>query len=156
MFVQTLVDRLVERFQPLAGDKQITFQALISPGIAVAGDETRLLQMLSNLLDNAIRYTNLGGSIQIQAHRAPAPRDSEPARIRLTIADTGVGIPPEQIEQIFQRFHRGIRSDNGSDGFGLGLPIVREIVGLHRGTIDVSSQVGVGTTWLIELPAAQP
>lgn len=154
--VKQLVERVFERFQTSATDKGIHLESLSGPRLAIAGDEGRLIQLLSNLLDNAIRHTDQGGHIQVQAHLAPPPQGKASTHVRLIVSDTGEGIAPEHLSRIFERFNRGGDSDQEREGFGLGLAIVREIVGLHRGTIAVSSQVGVGTTWVIELPSAAP
>lgn len=152
--VDELIARVFDRFQAPATQKNIHFDSLVGPGLAVVGDEGRLIQLFSNLLDNAIRHTDRGGHIQIQAHLAPPPDGRDRTHVRLIVADTGAGIAPEHLRRVFERFNRGGRSVQEHDGFGLGLAIAREIVDLHRGTIAVSSQVGVGTTWVIELPFA--
>lgn len=152
--VGPLIERVRERFQAAANQQSINVDGMSDPNLAIAGDEGRLVQLLSNLVDNAIRHTQPGGQIQIRAKLVPPSVRTDPARVRLTVADTGEGIAPDQLPRIFERFRRGGEPHAAHDGFGLGLAIVREIVGLHHGTIDVSSQVGVGTTWVIDLPAA--
>jgi two-component system OmpR family sensor kinase/two-component system sensor histidine kinase BaeS len=113
----------------------------------IEGDADRLDQVLSNLLANAIRHTPAGGSIILST----AANDNG---IRLTIADTGQGIPPADLPFIFDRFWRGdrARSHSGGVGSGLGLSIASQLIQAHGGHIEVSSQVDQGTTFVITFP----
>jgi two-component system sensor histidine kinase ResE len=108
-------------------------------------DIDRLEQVFANLLDNALKNTPQGGEITITA------RQIEDRQLEVSVADTGAGIPPEQLDHIFERFYR---ADKQQTGIGLGLAIVREIVLAHGGKITASSTVGQGTTFRIELPTA--
>jgi signal transduction histidine kinase len=118
----------------------------------VMGDVDRLKQLLLNLADNAIKYTPAGGEVRLSLER-----DSE--WVRVSVADTGVGIPEQDVPKIFDRFYRVDKSrthkpsDDGV-GAGLGLAIVKTIVGAHGGRIEVASQVGKGTTFTVWLPLA--
>jgi len=116
--------------------------------MTLTGDAGRLDQVLSNLVANAIRHTPAGGAITLRANPA---QDG----IRIIVSDTGEGIPPEDRPYIFDRFWRGDRSRSHASGAGsgLGLPIVRQLVQAHGGSIDVESEPGQGTTFTIELPA---
>jgi signal transduction histidine kinase len=147
--ITPILDRVAERFRPTATQKGITLLTTGTPDLSVQGDEGRLDQILSNLIDNAIRHTPPGGYVKLAAASNPAG-----PQVRLTVADTGEGIPPERLAHIFDRFDRGHRDLADRSGFGLGLAIVRELVTLHHGTIRVSSQPGTGTTFAIDLPAA--
>jgi signal transduction histidine kinase len=115
--------------------------------IILNADHERLIQVIDNLLSNAIAYTNVGGKISIECSRS----ESE---VRIAISDTGVGIPQEDIPRIFERFYRSDKSRQGL-GTGLGLSIVKEIVNAHDGDIVVESIVGVGTKFTINLPSAE-
>ena len=110
-------------------------------------DPDRLDQALSNLVSNALRYTPSGGSITL---RAEAIRDG----VRLSVQDTGAGIPAEDLPYVFDRFWRGdrARARQAGGGSGLGLAITRQLVQAHGGQISVESQVGEGTRFVIELP----
>jgi two-component system sensor histidine kinase BaeS len=152
--VTQLFDRVADRFQPLASQKGITMHVVGETGLAVQGDEGRLVQILSNLVDNAIRHTPGGGHVKIEATPNVARNDRTSPEIRLIVADTGEGIPPDRLTRIFDRFDRGASASTDRSGFGLGLAIVRELVALHHGTIRVSSELGRGTTFVVALPAA--
>jgi signal transduction histidine kinase len=107
-------------------------------------DQTRLNQMLDNLLSNAIKFTPDGGSVSVTLARQ---RDVAV----LQVSDTGIGVPEEEVGRLFDRFFRASTGLTIS-GTGLGLPIVKSIAEAHGGTIDVESEVGVGTTFTVELP----
>jgi two-component system phosphate regulon sensor histidine kinase PhoR len=137
------VIKLVER---LARGKSIELKVDIEPGITVNGDSFLLEQMLLNLLDNAVKYTEKG-EVTLRA-------DRENGRVEVQVADTGVGIPSKHIPRIFERFYRVDKARSRDlGGTGLGLSIVKHIVQLHKGDISVHSQVGTGTTFTIVLPS---
>jgi signal transduction histidine kinase len=118
-----------------------------STRLTVSGDAGRLDQVLSNLVTNAIRHTPSGGSITLGASELEG-------RVRITVADTGEGIAPEELPFIFDRFWRGDRARTHSGGSsGLGLAIASQLVRAHGGETTVTSEVGKGTTFTIELPA---
>lgn len=112
---------------------------------ALPADPDRLKQVLLNLLSNAIKYTPPGGQITVRAYA------SEQEMV-LQVSDTGVGIPPEGIQRLFEKFYRVPGTERSAQGTGLGLYISRRIVEAHRGRIDVTSQVGQGTTFEVRLP----
>ncbi len=140
---------LVARVESLLGiqarEKQVTFEVGPLAAARVAGDETKLTWALSNLVANAVRYTPPGGRVRI---------DAEPAddAVRLSVSDTGPGIPPDRQERIFERF---TQFDDGEMGAaGLGLAIVRDIVQAHGGRVLLESAPGKGTRFTLELPKA--
>lgn len=107
------------------------------------GDSDGLIRIFVNLLDNAIKYTEAGEiSITTQQHEK---------EILITIQDTGVGIAPEHIPHIFERFYR-VSQSRSSRGAGLGLAIALEIAHAHNGNIEVESEAGKGTTFTVQLP----
>jgi two-component system sensor histidine kinase BaeS len=120
-----------------------------SDALTISGDVGRLTQVLSNLVANALRHTAAGGTITL----AGRPVDGG---VRILVGDTGEGIPPKDLPAVFDRFWRGDRSRSHASGAGsgLGLAIVRQLVLAHGGQVRVESQVGEGTTFIIELPAA--
>ncbi len=122
------------------------FSMRLSP---VAGDRDRLLQVVTNVMSNAVKFTPAGGSIHIAAHEAADPV----AQIVVEISDTGMGIRPEDLEPIFEKFHRSEDPRASTiDGTGLGLSIARQIVEYHGGRIWAQSSPGKGSTFTFTLP----
>ncbi len=113
----------------------------------LTADYDRLNQVLSNLISNALRHTPSGGKISLEAESIQVQERS----VRIRVKDTGVGIAPENLPFIFDRFWRGEKSRTNRSNSGLGLAISKQLVLAHKGTIDVESEVGKGTTFTIEL-----
>jgi PAS domain S-box-containing protein len=144
--VALLVDEALEMLRPLAVAASLELLADIAPELPrVGADSGRILQVFSNLVGNAIKFTPAGGRITIGA----ASADGE---IRFEIADTGPGIAAEQLPHIFGQFWQGIRGDRR--GIGLGLAIAKGIIEAHAGRIWVESQVGEGSRFYFTLPIA--
>jgi heavy metal sensor kinase len=145
-----LAETVVANAEALATGRGVTLETRITERITIHGDETRLIQMIINLLDNAILYTNAGGSVTLTVKQVQA-------YVVLTIQDTGIGIAPEHLPHIFERFYRAdpahIKTERGSSG--LGLAIVEWIVRAHEGNIMVESQLGQGSTFIVRLPIAR-
>jgi len=141
--VAELIERMARVFALQAREHGVALETPPPPaGLAIPGDATKLTWALSNLIANALRYTPRGGAIRVEA--VPAG-----ASVRLSVSDTGPGIPPERRERIFERFVQG--DDAGAAG--LGLAIVRDIVQAHGGRIFLESEVGRGSRFVLELPA---
>jgi len=133
--------------RPLADKRRITFQINLSPATAT-GDPDRIAQVITNLLTNAIRYNQDQGVVTVTLQ-------SLPAETVLTVSDTGIGIPPEHLAHIFERFYRVDNARSRKDGgVGLGLAICKSIVTAHGGQISVSSHVNRGTKFEVRLPKA--
>ena len=115
-------------------------------GAAVRADRVRLKQVLLNLLSNAIKYNREGGSVKL----AVAARNEQWLQIRVT--DTGPGIPAERLQELFQPFNRLDAENSAIEGTGIGLTITRRLIEMMGGTVDVESEVGVGSTFWVELP----
>jgi signal transduction histidine kinase len=143
--VAPLLKDLVDLYRYVAEDKQISLAADYPADLWVTADATRLRQALANVLDNAIKYTPPGGRITVAAAAAGPWR-------RLTIADTGMGIPPAELPRIWDRLYRGDAS-RSQRGLGLGLSLVKAIIAAHGGHIEVTSQPGQGSRFDIYLPA---
>jgi two-component system OmpR family sensor kinase len=133
--------------RPLADKRRITFQINLSPATAT-GDPDRIAQVVTNLLTNAIRYNQDQGVVTVTLQ-------SLPAETVLTVSDTGIGIPPEHLAHIFERFYRVDNARSRKDGgVGLGLAICKSIVTAHGGQISVSSHLNRGTKFEVRLPKA--
>jgi signal transduction histidine kinase len=145
-----LLRAAAEASRSRASDRQV--ELIVAPGEGlpdVAADPRRLGQALNNLLDNALRHTPAGGRISLSA-QALSDR-----LVRLTVADTGGGIPPEHLAHVFDRFFR-VPGQSPEHGTGLGLAIVKEIVTAHHGHIECVSEPGKGTVFHIDLPTWRP
>ena len=123
----------IERFGP-DGD----------PAVAVTGDRDRLKQVLVNLIDNAIKYTQEGGEVRVSV-------TASGQKAQLKVQDSGIGVDPAHHVRIFDRFYR-VSTDRGEAGAGLGLAIVRSICHAHGGTIAINSMPGKGSCFVMELP----
>jgi len=131
-----------------AAGRRVTLHSEVPQQLIVAGDRRRLDQILTNLLDNAIKFNREGGQVTVTARAAGA-------RVRLIVEDTGPGIPPDALERIFNRFFRVDRARKyEASGSGLGLAIVKHLVHLHHGTILAENREAGGTRFIVELPAA--
>jgi len=144
--IKELLTELSSDVEVLARDKGLKFKLGPLEDITVKGDRVKLRQLFLNLLENAIRYTASGGSI-ISA----AVKRKDTAVV--SVSDTGIGIPPEHLPRIFERFYRVDKARSRAEGgTGLGLAIVRYIVKAHSGKIEVESQPGRGSTFRVILP----
>jgi NtrC-family two-component system sensor histidine kinase KinB len=146
---RTIADDIARRFAPISLRQEIQID---STGVArdlppVSADVDRVGQVFSNLLTNAIRYTPFRGTISVGA-----AVDGD--YIRFWVRDNGPGIPPDEVERIFDRFYQ-IRDDQRAGGSGLGLSIVKEIVEAHGGRVWVQSAAGFGSTFYFTLPLAK-
>jgi len=146
--VAGLVQRALDRFEPQAAAKGVTLRTELAPNLPrVELDAQRMDQVLGILLDNALRHTPAGGRISLSAGLGGK------GRLRLSVADTGPGIPIEDLPRIFDRFWRGEKSrSRAGGGSGLGLAIARQLVAAHGGHIRAESLPGQGATFIIELP----
>lgn len=149
----SLVRRMHRKFAVMAKERGITLTAALpeEPLILGRGDEDRLEQVLTNLLDNAFRHTASGACIAIKVETAVYK--DRPA-IRIEVSDEGQGIPADDLPFIFERFYKAdkARTRGSSGGTGLGLAIVKNIVDAHHGSVTVQSALGQGTTFTLLLP----
>ncbi|WHT48634.1 ATP-binding protein [Sporosarcina thermotolerans] len=136
---------IIRRHRWLLEEKQISL-AMEMDEIEFSGDPAFLEKVWENLLSNALKYTSTGGEIEINLI------DDE-ENVLFKIRDTGVGIPEEHLKRLFDRFYRVDHSRTQEiEGTGLGLSIVHQVVKLHRGNVEVESQEGVGTVFIVVLP----
>ena len=140
--------KVVEFMKPAAEKRRQSLEVSVDgAGAGVAGDPDYLERAVGNLVDNAIKYTPEGGRIRVSAR----PAGDE---VVIEVADSGIGIPAEDLGRVFERFYRVDRSRSREmGGTGLGLSIVKHVVQVHGGTVDVESDVGKGTTFRVRLPA---
>jgi len=156
--IDSLVRRVHRKFQAFAKERDIRLVCELpeSPPLSVqAADEDRLEQVLTNLLDNALRHTPSGAAIKLSGQWAQTDSDwNLPSHIELRISDEGEGIPEDDVPYIFERFYKADKSRKRgtSGGTGLGLAIVKNIVDGHHGRILVDSKIGKGTTFTLLLP----
>jgi heavy metal sensor kinase len=141
-----LVGATSDQMLLLAEDKKIRVTRETETPVFVRGDRARLKQVVVNLLDNAVKYTPPGGSVQLRV-------SAEGKNAVLEVADTGVGIPPEAHPLVFERFFRVARDRSGGEGgAGLGLAIVKSICDAHGGRVELSSALGSGSRLRVFLP----
>ena len=143
--VKELIGLCHEVFSVAAKEKRVVLRTELEGTTPVVGDTDRLEQVLSNLLDNALKHSPEGGEVTISS------REVSGEWVEIAVADNGPGIPHEQLSHVFERFYQasGVRT-----GTGLGLAIAREIVWAHGGSIEVSSTAGKGTRFLVRLPTS--
>ncbi|WP_408888946.1 ATP-binding protein [Myxococcus faecalis] len=145
--LQTLIDEVLAETRPLTG--QHTLERVVPPEpLVVLGDRGRLAQVLSNLLENAFKYSPTGGCVRLKLER-------DGSCVHVSVRDSGIGIPEDQREHLFQRFFRARNAPiSGFGGLGLGLYICRDIIERHGGHIWVDTRVGHGSTFHFTLPLA--
>jgi signal transduction histidine kinase len=143
-----LVGQAVELYEDVAEEKQVTIENQASGELWVDVDRTRMRQVIANLLDNAVKYTPAGGRVEV----GTSARDGE---VLLSVRDTGIGIPREELPRIWERLYRGDKS-RSEHGLGLGLSLVKAIVEAHGGRVTVESSRDQGSQFLLHLPRAVP
>ncbi len=145
IFLDELLEQLVEHFAALAQNKAIDFQTDLHNGLKIKGDAAQLNRLFSNLLSNAFKYTDRKGKIllSLKAYKHSAV---------VSVRDTGIGISPKYLPYVFERFWRSERARK-QEGLGLGLAIAKTIAQQHGGKITVSSEVNVGTCFTVYLPS---
>ncbi len=147
VFPKTLLERVAEVFRHHAEQKQVSLLVNTDDNLPeIKVDEARMMQIMDNLISNALRYTPAGGRITLSAQQ-------NAQTVVFTVQDTGEGIEPEELPFIFDRFHRADKSRHSETGeTGLGLAIVKALVEAHKGRVWAESTPGTGTTVLIEIP----
>ena len=143
--VKELVTQSVDLYEDVAEAAGIELTATVADDLFADVDRNRLRQVLANLLDNAIKYTSSGGRVDVQA-RADA------SGVVISVADSGIGIPPEEVPLVWDRLYRGDKS-RSTRGLGLGLSLVKAIVEAHGGTVSVTSAAGSGSRFDVRLPS---
>lgn len=141
-----LLERTVDLVAPQFEAGEVELVTHLAPA-SVGGDQLRLGQIIRNLLSNALKFTPPGGRVEVNL----ATNDRE---VELTVADTGVGIPPDELPHVFDRFWRGTNGRTAS-GSGIGLAVVEELVHAHEGEVSATSELGRGAAFTVRLPRAR-
>ncbi|MBS3818956.1 response regulator, partial [bacterium] len=147
--LEKLISNLTDFYQPVAQEKKVSLEVSSPSGSdQILGDKETLEQVFSNLINNAIKYNKPNGQVQVSF-------EEKDGSVATHVKDTGEGISQENIPLLFEQFYRVNRSeDKKSKGSGLGLAIAKKIVDLHEGSIDVQSEVGKGSDFIVSLPKA--
>jgi signal transduction histidine kinase len=152
--LKKVVEAVVDNVRPIVDEKGVHLQTSIASDMEpIPGDAERLQQVVTNLVNNAIKFTPAGGLVEVHVARSVAEIGAKAEAI-IKVKDSGIGISPEFLPHIFEAYTQaGTRSRNEQGGLGLGLSIVRELVLLHGGAIQIESPgVGKGTTVSVRLP----
>ncbi|HEY7547548.1 MAG TPA: ATP-binding protein, partial [Blastocatellia bacterium] len=145
-YLNDLVDECCKSARILASSKGITIRSTPSTDMAFRGDQEMLRRLMMNLLDNAIKYTPLGGSVEVRVKQRPGEAEIE-------VSDTGIGIETEAAARVFERFYRADKARSRAEGgSGLGLSIAKWAAEAHGGSIHLTSQPGRGSTFTVRLP----
>jgi two-component system phosphate regulon sensor histidine kinase PhoR len=145
-----LAKEVIGSYADRAQERRIKLKQELRAGTSMRGDRAQLGLLLSNLVDNALRYTSSRGTIRVRL-------DTCEDKVTFQVADTGRGIPASELPRIFERFYRVDKArDRQSGGTGLGLAIVRHVAESHGGTVHVDSELGQGSTFTVLLPVAGP
>jgi two-component system phosphate regulon sensor histidine kinase PhoR len=143
--------RVVARRRDKAGQAGVTLEAELADDLPPAwGDDYQVEQVIECLVENALKFTPVGGRVVVQVH-------AEPGWVCLTVSDDGIGIPAAELDQIFSGFYQVDGSlARRYGGLGLGLTVVRAVVQQHGGRVEVESQPGQGSRFLVRMPAGRP
>ena len=145
--VVSSISKAIESVEPYAVRKDIEIVSSINDRLRpIEGDDVTLTEALVNIIGNAVKYSYTGSQVLVRA-------EEKADNILITVSDTGVGIPSEDLPHIFEGFYRGKSGQAGEGGHGLGLALSRQIVEAHNGTISVESEMGKGATFVVSLPA---
>ena len=145
--LRPLIEDVLVSLSSSANQKRITLNNFVSPQTEVFADPHRMVQMLTNLIENGIKFNREGGTVSITVENAD--------RDRISVIDTGEGIPSHHLDRLFERFYRVDRARSRElGGTGLGLAIVKHLARSHGGEVTVTSRLGEGTEFTIELPKA--
>jgi signal transduction histidine kinase len=142
--LSALLEDAVDLYREVAAEKGITVSTSAPRELCLCADRNRMRQVLANLLDNAIKYTSPGGTIDLRAYQRPQ-------HTIIIVEDTGVGISAAEFPHIWDRLYRGDHR-RSQRGLGLGLSVVKAVVQAHKGSVEVSSQPGVGSRFTLMLP----
>ncbi|MBI1178089.1 HAMP domain-containing protein [bacterium] len=140
-----LTREVIELYEYVAEERQVKLESHLNGPCVAAVDATRMRQVIANLVDNAIKYTDAGGAVAVTV-------ECNDSATTLRVKDSGMGIPPEEQSRIWDRLYRGDKS-RSQKGLGLGLSLVKAVIEAHGGTVRVSSETGKGSEFAVTLPA---
>lgn len=144
-----MMEDIIKRLQPLADAKGVSLQWEAQKEVHADADEMKLSLAISNLVDNAVKYTPEEGTVKVSL-------DADHQNVFISVADTGIGIPEDEVNRIFERFYRVDKTrDRETGGTGLGLSITHSTIMMHKGSIKVNSKEEEGTTILVRIPLKQ-
>ena len=144
--INELVERILKRLRPIAAEQNVEVIFESFRPITAEVDEVKFTLAITNLVENAIKYNREEGSVQVSLN-------ADHKYFYVKVSDTGIGIPQEDLDHIFERFYRVDKSHSREiGGTGLGLAIARNAVIMHRGAVKVHSEEGVGTTFTVRIP----
>ncbi|OJJ17139.1 hypothetical protein BKI52_30990 [marine bacterium AO1-C] len=148
--LRAFLSQVLQSFEPLAQQKQIEVELINLPNSTLYEfDQDKIEKVLFNLLSNAFKFTPAAGKIKLECIE-------QPNGVQITVSDTGLGIPPKQLPYIFERFYQVDSSQTREfEGTGIGLSLVKELVELHHGSIEVHSKMNQGTSFVIQLPLVE-
>lgn len=144
IYLDTFVQNLAELYQYVAEEKDIKITMEVPEGLCIMGDEVRLNQAFGNLLDNAIKYSPNGTEVHLGV-------TTTQDQVQIKVSDQGQGIPAEDLEKIWERLYR-VDKSRSTPGLGIGLSVVKAIIKVHQGTVQVASTIGKGSCFTVTLP----
>jgi two-component system phosphate regulon sensor histidine kinase PhoR len=147
---EEIIGQVLEVYQETAQKRGIELKNHVKGDLPrLLADKNDLIQMLTNLVDNGLKYTPRGGQVWIAAREA---RVDSKSVLEIAVGDTGVGVPEDDQDKIFERFYRGSNNNAGSTGTGLGLAIVQELMVQHGGRVTLTSQIDKGSIFVLQFP----
>jgi signal transduction histidine kinase len=151
---EELVSQVLEVYEETASKRGIELRNHVRENVPTLwADKNHFIQMLTNLLDNALKYTPRGGVVWVAAREIGG---TARRMLEIVVGDGGVGIPEDEQSKIFERFYRGSNNTPGSTGTGLGLAIIRELMNQHGGKVTLESKVGEGSVFALQFPIQPP
>jgi two-component system phosphate regulon sensor histidine kinase PhoR len=152
----SIVSQMIETLSPMARERGVVIQAKL-PGqpVLVRGDRDELLRVAENLIENAVKYGESGGRVDVEIGSVGTSHGEQGPHVTFSVQDYGPGIAPEHLPRLTERFYRAdVAQSRDKGGTGLGLAIVKHIVNRHRGHFDIASEPGQGARFTVTLPAA--
>lgn len=146
--IDLAVSDVVDLYGPVAEEKSVELRSQIDQPMTVIGDPARLRQLVGNLVDNAVKYTDANGRVAVAL-------GATNGHVQITVSDTGIGIPEKELPRVFDRFYRVDPARTARSGAGLGLAISKSIVDAHGGRIEITSVLGQGTCVRLALPCVR-